>query len=165
VIFGGGDIDVLLARSGGDFLYADHDFNFGAPVQVLANGDVVNGGPGSDVIIALGGDTIQRDPGDFQPDVIVGQGLNLNINDFLFSQLLPPNRNNIAINLQKAVEEVRCRSSRTSNRRQNMGDAGRQGASDGRRETGRPAQPQVECSGNCGRRGFLMPAVKFKVRE
>jgi hypothetical protein len=105
VIFGGNDIDVLIGRAGGDFLYADHDYNFGAPVQTFANGDIVNGGQGSDVIIALGGDTIQRDPGDFQPDVIVGQGLALTINDFLFSQLLPPNANNVAINLQKGLSK------------------------------------------------------------
>jgi hypothetical protein len=105
VIFGGGDADTLFGRAGNDFLYADHDYNFGAPVQTVANGDVINSGSGQDVIIALGADSVQRAGGDFEPDVIVGQNLALSINDFLFAQLLPPSANNVATQLQAGLNK------------------------------------------------------------
>ena len=108
VIFGGADADRLggpqplpglSGRAGDDFLYADHDYNFGTPVETFAHGDVVNGGLGRDIIIALGGDIVQKDQGDFQPDVIVGQNVALTINDFLFAQLLAPDAVNVNTNL------------------------------------------------------------------
>jgi hypothetical protein len=100
VIFGGGEADTLFGRAGNDFLYADFDYNAGAPVQTFANGDLLNGGRGTDVLIALGGDSVTRDPGDFEPDIIVGQNVSLSINDFLFAQLLAPNAANIDQQLQ-----------------------------------------------------------------
>ena len=33
VIFGGADVDQLFGRAGNDFIYADHDYNFGAPCR------------------------------------------------------------------------------------------------------------------------------------
>jgi hypothetical protein len=95
----------LFGRAGNDFLYADHDFNFGTPVQTVANGDVINSGRGLDVIIGLGADSVQREGGDFEPDVIVGQNLSLSINDFLFAQLLPPSANNVAAQLQNGLNK------------------------------------------------------------
>ncbi|MEX2142136.1 MAG: hypothetical protein WD894_22910, partial [Pirellulales bacterium] len=113
VIFGGGDADSIFdpvtgraglsGRAGNDFLYADHDYNLGAPVLTIADGDIVNGGLGMDVIIALGGDSIQRDSGDFQSDVVVGQGLGLSVNDFLFAQLVSPSAANINQQLQAGL--------------------------------------------------------------
>ena len=80
-------------------------------MQTLANGDVVNGGLGQDVIIALGSDTVQKDPGDTQPDIIVGQNLSLTINDFLFAQFLPPTAANINTQLQAGLSKhCACRS-------------------------------------------------------
>ncbi len=106
VIFGGDGVDTLLGRGGDDFLYPDHDFNFGAPVEKVRNGDVSNGGLGLDVILALGnGDTIQKDPGDFSSDIIVGKNLNLSINDYLFVRILPPDAGNVANNLQKGLNK------------------------------------------------------------
>ena len=105
VIFGGADVDQLFGRAGNDFIYADHDYNFGTPVQTLANGDFINGGLGQDVIIALGSDTVQKDPGDTQPDIIVGQNLSLTINDFLFAQFLPPTAANINTQLQAGLNK------------------------------------------------------------
>jgi hypothetical protein len=103
VIFGGGDADSLFGRAGNDFLYADFDYNLGAPVQTFANGDLLNGGAGTDVLIALGGDSVTRDAGDFEPDIIVGQNVSLSINDFLFAQLLAPNAANINQQLQAGL--------------------------------------------------------------
>ena len=103
VIFGGGDADMLFGQAGNDFLYADHDYNLGTPVLTIADGDIVNGGSGLDVIIALGADSIQRDPNDFEADIIVGQGLGLTINDFLFAQLLAPNDANVSQQLQAGL--------------------------------------------------------------
>jgi hypothetical protein len=113
VIFGGADADSfvdsgrpgLSGRGGNDFLYADHDYNNGAPVQLIADGDFVNGGTGRDVIVALGADTLQRDAGDFEADIVVGQGLNLTTNDFLFAQFLPPNAGNINAQLQRGLDK------------------------------------------------------------
>jgi hypothetical protein len=115
VIFGGGDADSLLdpligrrglsGRAGNDFLYADHDYNLGTPVLTIADGDIVNGGLGMDVIIALGGDSIQRDSGDFESDIVVGQGLGLSINDFLFAQLISPSAANIDQQLQAGLNK------------------------------------------------------------
>ena len=103
VIFGGGDFDTIFGNDGNDFIFADHDFNSGAPVQTIANGDVINSGRGFDVIVALGGDSVRRAGGDFDPDLIVGQNVALSINDFLFAQLLPPSANNVAAQLQAAL--------------------------------------------------------------
>jgi len=72
-------------------------------VQTIANGDVINSGRGFDVIVALGGDSVRRAGGDFDPDLIVGQNVALSINDFLFAQLLPPSANNVAAQLQAAL--------------------------------------------------------------
>jgi hypothetical protein len=103
VIFGGGDADTFFGRAGNDFLYADHDYNLGTPVLTIADGDVVNSGTGVDVIIALGADSVQRNANDFEADIIVGQGLGLSINDFLFAQLLTPNAANVSQQLQAGL--------------------------------------------------------------
>jgi hypothetical protein len=95
----------LSGRGGNDFIYADHDFNFGSPVLTFADGDFVKGGTGRDIIIALGADTLRRDQRDFESDVVVGQGLNLTTNDFLFATFLPPNANNIASQLQLGLNK------------------------------------------------------------
>ena len=87
------------------FIYADHDFNNGAPVLTIASGEIINSGTGNDVIIALGGDSVRRDPGDFESDVIVGQGVGLSINDFLFAQLLAPSDANINAQLQAGLNK------------------------------------------------------------
>jgi hypothetical protein len=105
VIFGGADVDQMFARAGNDFIYADHDFNNGAPVLTIASGEIINSGTGNDVIIALGGDSVRRDPGDFESDVIVGQGVGLSINDFLFAQLLAPSDANINAQLQAGLNK------------------------------------------------------------
>ncbi|MEX2142135.1 MAG: hypothetical protein WD894_22905 [Pirellulales bacterium] len=83
VIFGGGDADSLFdpvtgraglsGRAGNDFIYADHDYNLGMPVLTLSTGDMVNGGVGLDVIIALGADFVRRDQGAFDSDIILNQ--------------------------------------------------------------------------------------------
>jgi hypothetical protein len=115
VIFGGASADAMLdpltglqgvrARGGRDFIFVDHDFNRASPVLTFADGDVVSGGRGSDVIIALGADTILSEPGDFESDVIIGQGLGLSINDFLFAQLLTPTPQNIMAQLQAGLSK------------------------------------------------------------
>jgi hypothetical protein len=103
VIFGGGELDTILGNDGNDFLFADHDFNAGVPVQTFANGDQINSGRGFDVIVALGGDSVRRQGGDFDSDLIIGQNVGLSINDFLFAQILPPSSANINAQLQAAL--------------------------------------------------------------
>jgi hypothetical protein len=80
VIFGGADADSLFdpflgqsglsGRAGNDFIYADHDYNLGAPASAMSDGDGVSGGLGSDSIVSLGTDLIRRGSDDFVSSLV-----------------------------------------------------------------------------------------------
>jgi hypothetical protein len=108
VIFGGPGIDTIIARAGDDYLFPDHlfDENTNTAVQTVNNGDVVDGGFGFDLILSLGFDTVNRGRDDRAADRIIGEGLSLNIVDFLNARFTQPTPQNVAAALLEGIGKI-----------------------------------------------------------
>jgi Ca2+-binding RTX toxin-like protein len=87
VIFGGDGVDKLYGRDGDDYLFADHEYNGGAPVAHTRDGDFIWGGAGYDTLVALGSDTVN---GGGVNNYIIGQGLHLTTLDWLMARFAKP---------------------------------------------------------------------------